>query len=177
MNGQCQMAKEKKYMEKQSNNEHNPLQEWIDTDAKLSKILKEIESQTKSYKEQATIAFHRLCEEYQLPKYPDDIESREMIQVADYHFYDPISVYEQLGLIKFTDQEEEDIRSQVLMAIYLVQNKLELIFDDKLDEFIGDDDLQGFGYKGEDIEVEMKPIKIGQSWFELGCTYFTKNVD
>lgn len=176
MNG-LKEAKEKKYMEKQSNNEHNPLQEWIDTDAKLSEILKEIESQTKSHKEQANIAFHRLCEEYELPKYTDDIESREMIQVADYHFYDPISVYEQLGIIKFTDQKEEDIRSQVLMAIYLVKNKLELIFDDELDEFIGEADLQGFGYKGEDIEVEMKPIKIGQSWFELGFTYFTKNVD
>ena len=71
-----------------------------------------------------------MCEVYELPKYPDDIESREMIQVADYHFYDPISVYEQLGIIKFTDQKEEDIRSQVLMAIYLVKNKLELLFDD-----------------------------------------------
>jgi len=50
MNG-FKAAKEKKYMEKQSNNEHNPLQEWINTDAKLSKILKEIESQTKSHKE------------------------------------------------------------------------------------------------------------------------------
>ncbi|UQD55607.1 hypothetical protein [Flavobacterium sp. K5-23] len=176
MNG-FKEAKEKKYMEKQSNNEHNPLQEWINTDAKLSKILKEIESQTKSHKEQANIAFHTLCEEYELPKYPDDIESREMIQVVDYHFYDPISVYEQLGIIRFTDQKEEDIRSQVLMAIFLVKNKLEFLFDDELDEYMGEDDLQGFGYKGEDIEVEMKPIKIGQSWFELGCTYFTKNVD
>lgn len=105
MNGQCQTAKEKKYMENLANNVQNPLQKWIDTDAKLSEILKQIESQTTCEKQQANIAFHRLCEEYGLPKYPDDIEDREMIQVADYHFYSPISVYEQLGIIRFSNKK------------------------------------------------------------------------
>lgn len=63
------------------------------------------------------------------------------------------------------------------MAIFLVKYKFECIFDEELEEFIGDDELHGFGYKGEDIEVEMIPIKVGESWFELECTYFTKDID
>lgn len=164
-------------MGKYDNNERNPLQEWIDTDVKLSKILKEIENQTSSEKEQANIAFHRLCEEYRLSKYPDDIDDREMIQVADYHFYSPISVYEQLGIIRFNNKKEKDIKSQVLTAIFLVKNKFEFVFDEEFDEFMGEGELLGFGYKGEGIGVEMIPVKVGESWFDLGCTYFTVDVD
>ena len=158
-------------------NSDNPIQDWIENDKKLSKILLEIEKQTNSHTEQANIAFHRLSKEYQLPKYPDDVDEREMVQVADYHLYSSISVYEQLGIIRFSDSEEKDIRSQVLMAIFLVKNKLECIFDEDLDAFLGKNELQGFGYKGEDTDVEMIPVKVGESWFDLGCTYFTKNID
>lgn len=165
---------EKKYMEKL--NVNNPVQEWIDTDKKLYAILKEIEATTKSETEQAKTAFNRLAKEYNLPKYIDDIEDRETQQVGDYHLYDPISMYEVLGQLKFVDKNLENLKSNVLLAAYIVKNKLEPFIDEELDQYLGEDELAGFGYRGENIEVELIPIKVGENWFDLGCKYFIKDV-
>ena len=154
-----------------------PLEDWINSDSELSRILEKIELESKTDIERARIAFHTLAEKYSLPKYPDDVFDRETVQVADFHFYDPISLYEVLGQINFSEPSQTDIKSKVLMAVFLVKNKFEPIFDEQLDEYLGEDELFGFGYKGEDIDVEMIPVKVGESWFELGCTYFTRDVD
>jgi hypothetical protein len=160
-------------MEKHKDLTNNTIQDWINSDKKLSGILTEIENLTKSEEEQALIAFHRLSDEYNLPKYPDDVKDREMIQVADWHLYTPLSVYEQLGIVKFS-YPIVDKKSLVLLSVYLINNKLEAYFDEQLELFLGEDELLGFGYKGQDTEVEMIPIKVGESWFDKGCIYFTK---
>lgn len=46
--------------------------------------------------------------------------------------------------------------------------------DDELDTYLGDDELSGFGYKGKSVDVEMIPIRNGESWFDKGCVYFIK---
>ncbi|HLO72860.1 MAG TPA: hypothetical protein VK164_02905 [Flavobacterium sp.] len=157
-------------------NETNPLENWISTDNKLSQMLSEIETVSNSEQEQAKIAFHRLAENYNLPKYPDDVQDRETIQVADFHLYNPISIYEVLGKIKFVDKNLQNLKSNVLLAAYLIINNLEPFIDEELDEFLGNNQLSGFGYKGEDVDVEMIPIIEGESWFEKGCTFFTKEI-
>ena len=153
-----------------------PLEDWINNDSELSSLLQQIELEGKSEYERAKIAFHKLAEKYNLPKYPDDVEERQTLQVGDFHPYDPISMYEILGKIKFADKNSENIKSNVLLAAYLIKNKYEPIIDEELDEYLGDNELAGFGYRGEDIVVEMIPIKIGESWFEKGCTFFIKEV-
>ena len=174
MNGQVPAAKDKKFMEKFS---ETPLEDWINSDSELSSILKKIELEGKTDIERARIAFHVLAEKYSLPKYPDDVFDRETVQVGDFHFYDPISLYEVLGKIKFSEPNQTDIKSEVLMAVFLVKNKFEPIFSEELDEYLGDDELFGFAYKGIDVEVELIPVKVGESWFDLGCTFFTKDID
>ncbi len=171
MNG-CMEVKEKKHMEKYK--EINPLEDWINTDYKLSQLLSEIEAIASSECEQAQIAFHRLAENYNLPKYPDDVKDRETIQVADSHLYNPISIYEVLGKIKFVDKNLQNLKSNVLLAAYLIINNLEPFIDEELDKFLGNNQLSGFGYKGVDVDVEMIPIKVGESWFEKECEFFTK---
>lgn len=173
MNGQLQEAKGKKYMEKFSN---SPLEDWINSDSELLKLLEYIDLQAETDLERAKIAFHKLAEKYSLPKYPDDIDDRETQQVADFHLYNPISMYEVLGKIKFADKNPENIKSNVLMAAYLIKNKYEPLIDDELDKYLGDDELNGFGYKGEGIDVEMIPVKQDESWFDKGCVFFTKEV-
>lgn len=160
----------------EKHNENNPVQEWIDTDKKLRKILKDIEATAKSETEQAKIAFNKLAKEYNLPKYIDDVRDRETQQVGDYHFYDPISMYEVLGKIKFADKNSENLKSNVLFAAYIVKNKFEPFIDEELNQYLGEDELAGFGYRGENIEVELIPVKVGESWFDLGCKYFIKEV-
>ena len=78
-------------MEKHNDLTNNTIQDWINSDKKLSGILTEIENLAKSEEEQASIAFHRLSDEYNVPKYPDDVKDREMIQVADWHLYTPLA--------------------------------------------------------------------------------------
>ena len=141
----------------------NPLLEWIISDSKLNNLLEKIDSENVSENEKAKIAFDKLSDMYKLPKYPDDIE-------------DSNSMYEVLGKIKFSSNKIEELKSNVLLAAYLIKNKLEPDISDELENHIGNGELLGFGYKGDDVNVVMIPIKKGESWFEKGCTYFTKEV-
>lgn len=153
---------------------NNLLLDWINSDSKLESLLKQIDSQTESEYEKASIAFDKLSELYEFPKYPSDVASREMEQVGDFHFYSPTSMYEVLGKLKFTKNQTEELKSTVLLAAYLIKNKLEPDISDELDTYIGNSELLGFGYKHDGIDVEMIPIKRGESWFDKGCVYFTK---
>ena len=141
----------------------------------MSKILNEIETSCHSENEKARMAFHRLAETYNLSKYPDDVLNRETIQVTDFHLYEPISMYEVLAKIKFSDKNSNNLKSNVLMAAFLMVNKFEPLIDEELEDFLGNEKLYGFGYKGEDIDVELIPIKVGESWFDFGCKLFIKN--
>ncbi|WP_298116675.1 hypothetical protein [Flavobacterium sp.] len=155
-------------------NENNPLQKWINEDIELLQILDEIEIIAKSEKEKALIAFHKISEHYSLPKYPCNIETRDTIQVDDFHLFDQISMYEALGKIIFADKNSENLKSNVLLAAFIVKNKFEPNIDEELDTFLGNEYLMGFGYKGKDVDVEMIPIKEGESWIDKGCEFFVK---
>lgn len=153
----------------------NPILQWIESDKDLLQFLQQIDQDGQTEEERAEIAFHRLAERYNLPKYPDDVASRETIMKGDWHLYDPLSLYETLGQAKFGDKEN-DIKGNVLMAAYIMINGLCAIIDEEVDEYIGEGMLLGYGYKGENSQVEMIPIKKGESWAEKGCTYFVKEV-
>lgn len=118
MNRELPEGKEKKYMEKFSN---SPLEDWINNDSELLELLNHIDLQAETDIERAKIAFHKLAEKYSLPKYPDDIDDRETQHFADFHLYNPISMYEVLGKIKFADKNPENIKSNVLLAAYLIK--------------------------------------------------------
>ena len=97
MSGLPQVEKEKKYME--NYNQNNPIQDWIDTDKKLSSILVEIQEMPISTEEQAEIAFHKVSETYNIPKLPQDVEIEEDHDSEDIN--ETISVYQHLEIIKF----------------------------------------------------------------------------
>jgi hypothetical protein len=105
---------------------------------------------------------------------PLELESRAEIIGSDFR---PISTYEQIAQLKFANPENNDPRYLVLTAAYLIHHKLVIDLSQELGNFLGEDELQGFGYRGEDIlAAELIPVKKGESWFELGCTYFTKEM-
>jgi len=35
----------------------------------------------------------------------------------------------------------------------------------------------GIGYRNEGVKVELVFVKKGESWFDLGCKYFTREID
>lgn len=153
----------------------NPILQWIESDDDLLQFLQQIDRDGETEEERAEIAFHRLAERYNLPKYPDDVASRETIMKGDWHLYDPLSLYETLGQAKFGNKES-DLKGMVLFAVYLMVNGLVANINEEVDNYIGSGTLSGYGYKGENSQVEMIPIKKGESWAEKGCTYFVKEV-
>jgi hypothetical protein len=167
------MEKEKKYMVKYSD---TLLEDWVHEDSGLLKLLEEIELQAESDCERAEIAFHKLAEKYSLPKYPDDCSNGELEDDDDNDFQDLVSMYEVLGKLKFANPDPLQIKSNVLLAAYLVKNDYEPMIDDELEKYLAGDELAGLGFKGEGIAVEMIPIRKGESWFDKGCTLFIKKV-
>jgi hypothetical protein len=158
-------------MEKHQN---NPIQDWIDTDKKLSSILVEIQEMPISIEEQAEIAFHKVSEAYSLPKFPQDIE------IEDEDIKEPISVYHHLGIIKFLNPES-DPRGNVLSAIYFAKENLEIdyeiVFLEAIKCGIDVSQITGIGFLDENSYVKIVFVKNTESWYELGCNFFIKIVE
>ncbi len=165
--------KEKKYMVK--HNEIDPLQEWINTDKKLSSILVEIQEMPISVEEQAEVAFHRISEAYNIPKTPQntDFENED----NDEEEIEPTSVYQHLGLIRYLEPDD-DPRGLVLSAIFFAKENLEvdydLVFAKAQNEGFIKEEITGIGFLGKNYNVKIVFVKNTESWFDLGCTFFIK---
>lgn len=153
------------------------LEEWVESDEKLNRKLNELHESEWSPEEQAREILRYLLERYNLPQTPFEIEDREAEGTGD-SLYFPISMFEQIAQLRFVEPENNDPRYLVLNAAYLIKHKLVIELSEYLGKFSGENELKGLGYSGEDIlEAELIPVKKGESWFDLGCTYFTKEVD
>lgn len=152
------------------------LEEWVESEEKLNQKITELYESNLSPEEQAREALRYLVEQYELPQTPLEVEDREW-EDAGNSWYLPISMFEQIAQLRFAEPENIDPRYLVLNAAYLIKHKLVIDFSEELGNFLGDDELQGLGYRGEDIlEAELVPVKMGESWFDKGCTFFIKEV-
>jgi hypothetical protein len=152
------------------------LEEWVDSEQELNNKTTEIFESDLSNEEQAIEALHYLVQVYGLPQTPMDLEVGEEESDQNSSF-SPISMFELVAQLKFADPENNDPRYLVMTAAYLIKHKLVIDMTQKLGEYLGDDELLGLGYKGDDIlEAELVPVKKGESWSELGCRFFIKEV-
>lgn len=151
--------------------------EWINSDTQLYNCIIDIESKYQSHDEQAEAAFHKISELFNVPKNPEDIIEEEENEDEFEEYVEQTSVYEQLGLLKYL-QPNEDLRGLVLTAIYFVKNGYITDIDEVISKKFGNNipDDVGIGFKGDNTNVEIVFVTKGQSWFDLGCKMFTKCV-
>lgn len=142
----------------------SPLQQWINEDPELSRVLVEIQESGLSVEEQAELAFHRISEMYNVAKLPEDIPDIDDGE-------ERTSVYQELGILKYL-HPGDDIRGLVMTAIYVVKNGLNVDDSD-----IDHTSISGIGYRGENSKVELVLVQKNESWVDLGCTLFTKKVN
>jgi len=175
MNGQLLGAKEKKSMENHSNNEENPILNWINSDKELSNILLEIQNLNISINEQVEIAFHRISDFYGLPKMPEDVQNED--DDTNNEEFEQTSVYEQFGLLKYLHNDDEDLRGVLLSAIYFTKNGHVADIDEVYKKYYSKNKspIVGVGFKNINSSVELVFVKKGESWFDLGCKMFIKN--
>jgi len=151
---------------------------WIEEDKNLQKIIQEIERKTTSVKEQAELAFHSVSDYFNVPKLPDDKDETDEVEDGEDYDETNSSVYEQLGILKYLEPQE-DLRGNILTAIYFLvfgyRTSVDFIFEKYLE--INKNEILGIGYKGKNSEVEIILVKKGESWFDLGCSYFTKYLE
>jgi len=152
------------------------LEEWVAADTELTRKINEGYDSDLSPKEQARKLLAYLVTQYSLPMNPLDVAKREWEGAGD-SWYFPISMLEQVAQLRFAEPENNDPRYLVLNAAYLIQHKLVIELSQELEDFLGDEELQGLGYQGEDVlEAELIPVKKSESWFDKGCAFFTKDV-
>jgi hypothetical protein len=163
----------KKHMQR---NTWPDLEEWVESDKDLKQKITGLYESELPEEEQAREALRFLVDTYELPQTPLDIEDREWEDAGD-SFYLPISMFEQIAQLRFVEPENNDPRYLVLNAAYLIKHKLHIDMSQELGDFLGEEEIQGLGYRGEDIlEAEMIPVKKGENWSDLGCRFFTKEV-
>lgn len=75
---------------------------------------------------------------------------------------------------------EEDPRGNVMLALSCAYYNLPFDIDDVLEKAeenkINLDEVSGIGFLGENSSVELKFIKTGKNWFDLGCRYYVKRI-
>lgn len=151
------------------NQDINYVQEWIDKDEKLSKILVEIQESPISVEKQAEMAFHRIAEVYNLPKMPQDVDNNTEAEAT--------SVYEHLGLLNYLNPHG-DPRGNVLSALFFSKYKWEvdsnLILAKAKKDGVDNKTAKRIGFLGKNHDVKIIFIKENESWFDLGCNYFIK---
>lgn len=152
------------------------LEEWVESEEELKQKIAELSESELPAEEQARALLNYLLETFQLPKSPLDITDRDWEDTGD-SWYQPISIFEQIAQLRFVEPENNDPRYLVLNSAYLIKHKLIIDLSQELGEFLGEEELQGLGYRGENIlDAELIPVKKGESWAELGCSSFTKEI-
>lgn len=151
-------------------NEENPIQSWAENDSRLSLILNEIHQLNLPIEEQAELAFHRLSEIYNLPKLPEEAEKLEEATGME-----TISVYQELGLVKFLEPDE-DIRGLVLIAVYNVLNEITVGLE-RVYKKAGMNEEKGICYRGENAKVTITFLEENVSWFDSDCKLYLKYSD
>ena len=150
------------------------LEEWVESESELKRKITELYESELSPEAQARELLAYLVASYKLSLTPMEVEDREWQDAGD-SWYPPISMLEQVAQLKFVEPENNDPRYLVLNAAYLIHNKLIIDLAPEMDEYLGNDELQGLGYRGDNVfEAELIPVKKGESWFDKGCTFFTK---
>ncbi|MHA7130520.1 hypothetical protein [Algoriphagus namhaensis] len=150
------------------------LEEWVESEQDLNQKITELYESDLSPRDQAMEALNFLAERYHLPLTPLDIKDRDWEDAGD-SWYQPISLLEQVAQLKFVEPENNDPRYLVLNSAYLIHHKLVIDMSQELGEFLGNEELQGLGYKGEGIlDGEVVPVRTGEGWSDLGCKYFVK---
>ena len=152
------------------------MEEWVNSEPDLNKKTSELFESDLPIEIQAIEVLQYLVQVYTLPQTPLDIDNGEEESDQD-SSYSPISLFELIAQLKFADPENNDPRYLVMTASYLLKHKLVIDISQEMGEYLGDDELLGFGYKGEDIfAAELVPVRKGESWSELGCRFFIKEV-
>ena len=151
------------------------LEEWVAADTELTRKINEGYDSDLSPKEQARKLLAYLATQYTLPLTPMNVSEQEWEGAGD-SCYLPISMLEQVAQLRFAEPENNDPRYLVLNAAYLTHHQLVIDLSQELEDFLGDEELQGLGYRGEDVlEAELIPVKKSESWLEKSCTFFTKD--
>jgi hypothetical protein len=147
----------------------NIIIEWTTSDKGLYAIIQEIEKEHLSNNEKAEMAYHRVSEYFKVPKEFDAIDSEGKYQSC---------VYEQLGYLKYLEADDNDIRGLVMTAIYFVKFGYETNIEEVHKKYYSNNKeiFNGIGFRGDNSSVELVFVKQGESWFDLGCKYYTKQV-
>lgn len=102
--------------------EDNHIIKWFKSDEKLCDIINSIDALNKSIEESAKLAFYQVSDYLKLPKQPEDITDQMYKEFEEFGF-EPESVFEQMAIINYMADKNDDKRSLVMQALYNVYYK------------------------------------------------------
>jgi len=118
------------------------------------------------------IAFEKVAEAFQLPKYPTDITEKHYEEYEELGI-EPRSVFEELAILKYLSGPEDDIRAVVLNALYNIYEKGPYDIEEAAQKFFGSykkiPDAYFIYYFGDaaDARIDFKIEK--NNWIEAGA--------
>ncbi|RYZ87672.1 MAG: hypothetical protein EOP04_11175 [Proteobacteria bacterium] len=155
----------------------NPIDHWYSTDERIREVIDRLSFSGKSEAEQAAQAFEELSHAFDLPKYPEDFTDDHYQRFSAMGVDDPLSVFEQNALINYLEPND-DPRGRTLFALYCVNFGKQLPWDEIAKKHFGGKRKIPKEYIvcffGTGIDGEVRFLKDGESWVELGARSATK---
>ena len=155
----------------------NPLVDWYNEDSRVKEIIDKLDSSEKNFEKQAEEAFHKFCEVFTLPKFPEDITGKIYEQHEQEGLDEPRSVYEEIGILRYLEPND-DLRSIVFLALYNIKNFSYIDIDHCASKYFGSESKipkeYMVYYTGENSKSLLNFLKNNESWTKEGVKYASK---
>lgn len=155
----------------------NPIENWIMEDSVIADILSSIEQCSLNDADAAEKAFYQIGNYLKLPLLPADITEEDYDSYEDLNL-EPHAVLIELALINYMFSDE-NIKENVVLAIYNVYNKCYTAFEEAAVIHFGDESKipeEYFIYFfGNSVDARLSfSLPTGQTWVEAGAKLAVK---
>lgn len=156
----------------------NIIEDWLEQDKELLSIILSIDSRTRDEYDAALLAFKEVAEYLVIPKQPEDFTEKMYEEHEKLGFDAPRSVLEELALVNYLFPDE-DIRGNVMVALYNVQHKNYLDYEDAavvyFDGYENIPEQYMIYFFGDAIDAKLSfDLPEGKTWVEAGAKLAAK---
>lgn len=152
---------------------------WLKSDDGLCDVINGIDVQNLSQQESARLAFYSVSDYLKLPKQPEDITEQMYKEFEEYGF-EPESVFEQMAVINYIADANDDTRGLVLQALYNVYHKEYHGVEYAAEVYFGSvkkiPKTYSYYLFGTDVDARIEFSIKGENWIDAGARMMKKVV-
>src|SRR5687768_5789050 len=103
----------------------NPIEDWYSSDERIRRTLDQLSTSGMTVPEQAAAAFESVADEFDLPKYPENVTEDHYRRFSELGVDEPRSVFEENAILRYLEPDD-DPRGLAMLALYNVHHGIQM---------------------------------------------------